>query len=445
MALRVVIAGAGLAGLTAARALEAHGAAVTVIEARDRVGGRVHTIREGFAYGQHAEAGADLIEGEQTHVLDLAREVGLTPVRILRKGFGYYGPDKNGRRRVHREPTTFEAAAKALKPIVDDYCRAAKQWDSGVAAGIARLSVADWLKRSRADVALRSGLRGLRGFFLADPEDLSLIALVDQFASAGPPGNDRFFRIEGGNDLLPQALARAVRGRVVLNAVVQRVRQDARGVRITLEERGRRREIRADYFVSALPATTLRDVAFEPALPQPQARAIASLKYGDATRMLLQFERPFWRTALRPRAFGTDLPIGAVWEAAEEQDASTAILSLLAGGRASRQLQDIVASEGADGVLRRLRWLGRAAPLLETWTITWERDRWSRGGYAYFDPAFDPSLRQWLFRPAGRVVFAGEHTSTESQGYMNGAIESGLRAATDVRWISRAAGRRPPR
>ena len=80
----VIVAGAGLAGLSAARALEARGAAVTVVEARDRVGGRVWTLRKQFAARQHAEAGADLIEEEQEHVLALAKELGLKPVRILR-------------------------------------------------------------------------------------------------------------------------------------------------------------------------------------------------------------------------------------------------------------------------------------------------------------------------------------------------------------------------
>src|SRR5689334_1080273 len=95
----VVVAGAGLAGLSAARELEHRGASVTVIEARTRVGGRVWTLREPFAARQHAEAGADLIEGEQEHVRALARELGLHPVRILRRGFGFYGPDGRGRRR----------------------------------------------------------------------------------------------------------------------------------------------------------------------------------------------------------------------------------------------------------------------------------------------------------------------------------------------------------
>src|SRR5438874_13823860 len=103
----VLVAGAGLAGLAAARDLLTRGAAVTVVEARDRVGGRVWTLRDGFAERQHAEAGADLIEYEQEHVRQLAHELGLRPVRILRGSFGYYGPDARGVRRIHHGPGAF--------------------------------------------------------------------------------------------------------------------------------------------------------------------------------------------------------------------------------------------------------------------------------------------------------------------------------------------------
>src|SRR5437773_7464659 len=92
----VIVAGAGLAGLSAARALEARGAAVTVVEARGRVGGRVWTLRDCFADRHHAEAGADLIEDEQQHVLQLAKELGIETTRILKDGFAYYGPDVRG-------------------------------------------------------------------------------------------------------------------------------------------------------------------------------------------------------------------------------------------------------------------------------------------------------------------------------------------------------------
>jgi monoamine oxidase len=136
-------------------------------------------------------------------------------------------------------------------------------------------------------------------------------------------------------------------------------------------------------------------------------------------------------------AFGTDLPTGAVWDATEPQPGPRGILSFLAGGRASKQLQDILRQEGERGVVDRLGWLGRPSSLMASQTIVWEDDPWARGGYAYFDPAFDPRWRAWLARPAGRIVFAGEHTSIKWQGYMNGAIETGLRAAAEVAALGR--------
>ena len=430
--MRILVAGAGLAGLTAARELDAYGADVTVVEARDRVGGRVHTIRDGFAAGQHAEAGADLIESEQTHTLDLARELGLKPVRILRHGWGFYGVDKAGRLRIRSAPGRFAEAASRLEPEIRDYQLAGRDWDSPVVARIARQSVSDWLARAGADVGFAATVTGLRGFFLADPDVLSLIALVDEFASGDTPGDARMFRIPEGNDRLATTVAGKLRNAVALRSVVKHVAQTAAGVRVTVEG-ARQHVLEADYAVIALPASTLRDVTFDPPLPPQQARAVAQLLYGAATRVLLQFETRFWRRPGRHSAFGTDRPIGAVWDGNEQQARRPGILSLLAGGRASAGVRTILASGGPAGLVDRLRWLGSPSELLTHRVVAWEDDPWSKGGYAFFDPAFPPSLRDWLGRVSGRLAFAGEHTSVDSQGYMNGAIESGKRAAAEVR------------
>jgi monoamine oxidase len=117
------------------------------------------------------------------------------------------------------------------------------------------------------------------------------------------------------------------------------------------------------------------------------------------------------------------------------------ILSFLAGGRASGEVQAILQAEGVEGIVRRAAWLaanGQPAPLVAHRVVVWDNDPWAQGGYAVFNPSFDPILRGWLARPAGRVVFAGEHTSQRWQGYMNGAIESGRRAAAEVRALRQA-------
>jgi monoamine oxidase len=429
----VIVAGAGLAGLSAARALESRGAAVTVIEARDRVGGRVWTLRSQFAGRQYAEAGADLIEEEQEHVLALAKELGLKPVRILRDNFGFYGPDGRGRRRVQAGPGAMAKIGKLLEEEVRDFKLAEERWDSPVATRLGRQSVAQGLERVNAPNALRAGVRGFRGFFLADPEDLSMLPLVEQFASSGPPGQRRIFRIDGGNDRLATTMAKRLRGAVLLQTMVRRIRRHDERVTVTLEALGQpHTELTADFVVCALPASTARGVFFDPPLPEPQRQAIEHLRYGCATRLLLQFDRRFWRKPGRPIAFGTDLPTGAVWDGNEQQPGPYGILSFLAGGKASRELQDLLHAEGERGVIHQLDWLGRPTRLIASQVVAWDHDPLTRGGYIYFDPGFNPRWRAWLARPAGRIVFAGEHTSIKSQGYMNGAIESGLRAAAEI-------------
>jgi monoamine oxidase len=433
----VIVAGAGLAGLSAARALEARGARVTVVEARDRIGGRVWTLRDDFGAGQHAEAGGDLIEEEQEHVLSLARELGLKPVRILREGFGFYGPDARGSHRLHRGPGSLAAVGRLLTEEVEDFKLAEERWDSAVAARLGRMSVWDWLEQRRTSAVFKSGMRGYRGFFLADPEELSLLPLVEQLAESGPPGKSRFFRIPGGNDRLATGVARRLRGSILRETIVRRVGRRRDGVSVTIDDRtGRRSELAAEYLVCALPASTAREVLFEPPLPEPQHDAMAHLRYGCATRLLLQFDRRFWRKPGRPLAVGSDLPIGTIWDGNEQQRGRGGILSFLSGGRASGAIQDILAREGEAGVIRQIGFLGKPSTVLASRTIVWEDDPWARGGYAYFDPGFDPLWRAWLARPAGRIVFAGEHTSIKSQGYMNGAIETGLRAAAEIAAIS---------
>ncbi len=431
----VLVAGAGLAGLAAARDLLTAGADVTVVEARDRVGGRVLTIRDGFADSQHAEAGGDMIGGAQQEIGELAGELGLKLTRILRDGFGYARRDGSGRTRLVPSGGAhgWDKLAARLEDLTRQYRLAEQRWDSPIATGLARRSVAQWLDEVQADRDLRATATGLRGFFLADPDELSLIAFVDQFASTDEPAGAAMYRIEGGNDRLPAALAAGLDARLQLNTELVAVSVRGREVRASLKHSRTVSQTTSDYVVLALPASVLRRVPITPALPAQQHEAIARLKYGRATRTLLQFSHRFWRAAGRPRAFGSDLPFGAVWEGNEEQRGRAGIITLLAGGSASDATQAIVARDGTRGLATALDWLGSAdARLLHTRQIVWESDPWARGGYAYFDPAFDPSLRQWLARPFGRLFFAGEHTSFRWQGYMNGAVESGRRAAAEI-------------
>ena len=312
---------------------------------------------------------------------------------------------------------------------------AEQRWDSPIAAEIARRSVAQWLDEEGKDEELRATTTALRGFFLADPEELSLLALVDQLSNSDKPGPPDMYRIAGGNERLPAALADRLGERVHLGSELVAVSVRGQHVHATIKHQRAMATMTADYLVFAMPASLLRRVPIVPALPTPQHQAIASLAYGRATKTLLQFDRRFWRAPGRPRAFGSPLPFGAVWEGNEDQAAAPGILSLLAGGGASGATQTAIASDGIARFAESFSWLGGGPParLLTSRSVVWESDPFARGGYAFFSPSFDPALREWLARPAGRLFFAGEHTSLRWQGYMNGAVESGRRAALEIR------------
>lgn len=302
---------------------------------------------------------------------------------------------------------------------------------------LADRSVANWLDDIRADRALRARLNGLRGFFLADPEELSLLALVDHLATESS-ALDRFYRIKGGNDRIATALARKLREPVQLGTRLLAVRQRRGKVLVTVRGSEGQGQIVADSLVIALPVTMVRPLIFNPPLPSQQRKAIRELRYGPATKTLLQFNRRFWRRGGRPLAYGTDLPIGAIWDGNEEQLGRAGILTLLAGGSAGRDTKTLITQQGTAGLVAALKWLGTGTPaLLASRVVHWEDDPFVRGGYAVFQTGYDPEQRAWLARPHGRVLFAGEHTSLRWQGYMNGAVESGWRAAAEMQALLR--------
>ena len=430
----VLVVGAGLAGLSAAVRLMKDGARVTVVEARDRVGGRVLTVRDGFAENQHAEAGGDFIDRGQEDIRRLADQYSLNVRTILRQGFSFVR--HKGAGHIHGRPMKGERAWKPIvdraKPLIEAYRRAEQHWESAVVRSMAHRSISQWLDEIDADGAMRAMVRGLRGFFLADPEDLSLLVLIEQLASEAP-GAEPEGRIEGGNDRLPKAMAAELGEVVHLNTTVRAVHDDQSTVRVTVEHGDDRTQMKADYVILAVPAAMVRAIAITPDLPLEQATVFERLRYGRVTKSLLQFDRRFWKRKGRSPAYGTDAPTGAIWDANEEQRGPAGILTLMAGGQASEDTQKLLAQEGVQGLVRALDWLKPGdAELLSHVHVTWEHDMWAQGGYAYFDPTFDPAWRPWLARPHGRLLFAGEHTSIKWQGYMNGAVESGLRAAAEV-------------
>jgi monoamine oxidase len=428
----VIIVGAGLAGLSAARSLERRGCTVTIFEARERLGGRVWTLRDGFA-GMHGEAGGELIDADQSEIRELARELGLAERRILRSGFTHYRLGNNGRRAMRSAESGWRATEQVIAPLVRAYKMNEEEWNGPIAASLSARSVAQWLDETDATPEVRAIAVTMRNFYLADPEDLSLLVYVEQFAEGANPARNALYRLSGGNDRLPERMARALRAPIRLRHCVRRIAQTRSGIRVTVENRGKRSEVSAACAIVTAPAPLAAEIEFVPELPEAQRDALARLRYGPATKTLLQFDRHSWRRPDKPRACASDLDIGAVWDASEDQSGKKGMLTLLAGGGASEATQMLLRSGGPSELIRRLGFFGIGrARLIASQSVHWQDDPWARGAYAVFDRSFPAPNRRLLALPAGRIFFAGEHTSAKWQGYMNGAVASGQRAAEEI-------------
>jgi monoamine oxidase len=372
---RAIVVGAGFAGLAAADALARAGAEVTVLEARDRVGGRVHSRT--LENGATVELGAEFVLPAHDVLRETANRLGLP---LYEKGT-LYGD---------REPRP---------PVPRDE----------LLAGIARLSEASG--RTIAEALDRLGLtQGVRDAIAARIEISTAYTLEDQPASVLADGGAAFgdfpsHGITGGNQRLAKALGRSLDVR--LESPVERIAWSDSGVRV--------HELEADACVLAVPATI--EIAFDPPLPEWKERALAGLRYGHAAKLFLPLAEPaepsatlsvpdrFWVYTQRAPD-GSPLPVVAAF----------------AGTRAA------VDRLTADAV-RRLR--PDLATAGEPVLSTWHDDPWARAAYSVrsLDSPLDDAA---LAKPVGPIAFAGEHTAGEWHALMEGALRSGLRAAEDV-------------
>ena len=189
--LRVIVAGAGLSGLVAARALTRRGASVRILEARDRIGGRVWTYRAAPLAPFHIEMGGEFIDREHKAIRSLVRQFDLRLARVLRRGFGL-AIEQRGRTRVLAKQTPlWKKLASLLEPASDAFDKADRRWESTAAATLARQSFQQILEEAHADARVHALAAALRNLMLAEPEQLSALVAVEQVLAGGNPSDRR--------------------------------------------------------------------------------------------------------------------------------------------------------------------------------------------------------------------------------------------------------------
>jgi len=451
---QVLVVGAGIAGLTAAYRLHQQGVPVRVLEAQERVGGRMFSLRDHFADGQVAELGGELIDSGHTHIRALAEELGI-PLDDL-----HAGEEANeelwffdGRRRSDAEVVA--AFVPVAARIDADLATLRQPWatyrEPNGAEALDRTTLAAWLAEAPCDPWFRRLLdvayTGEYGLETGDQSALNLHFMIDTepdpFRIFGD--SDERFHVQGGNDRIPHELARRLEGSIETGARLEAVRQRADGgFECSLRRGGSggsggtaSSTLAAPHLVLALPFTLLRDVALEVELPAVQRRAIAELGYGTNAKLMAGFSSRPWRSDYRSNgSVVADLPFQSTWETSRKQAGDAGILTNFTGGDHGVELGCGTAAEQAAALVADLDrvypGIAAARAGMTEARFHWPSFPFTRGSYASYRPGQWTALCGAEGERAGRLHFAGEHTSLEAQGFMEGGCESGERVAHEI-------------
>jgi len=412
---RVAVLGAGFAGLSAALRLAESGADVTVLEARDRVGGRVWSTQ--LPNGEVAELGAEWIENEEEEVQRLARSVGLD---LAPAGVDYRRREARGRLAagLDEQEATLAAGRREIEALPKE----------AVEAGTLGPFIRSLPVSQAARATLLARLQGTCA------RDLDQIALRVAARGTFSGGSGRYLRVADGNQQIAARIAARLPG-VRLGHVARDVREDAGMVIVEGESPDGPFRVEADAVVVALPAPLIAGLRFAPDLPADISSALRELPMGVAAKLAVGTAE-----APAPRAVQeVDVPFWC-WAALGAGGSPRRAMTAFAG---SPGAQERLGTESGDPSV----WLDMIAGLApdvrldgDPVMVAWGTDPFARGCYSAFDNASWDRM-EMLSRPCGRLVFAGEHTAGLAAGTMNGAVASGERAATDVADLLTAARR----
>lgn len=433
--MRVVVVGAGLAGLSAAEVLERNGVDAVLVEAGDRFGGRARTVRDRFTAGQWAESGAEWVDTTHERMYELLRRFGVEvePTAMkwttIRRWIHWHGRQYRGGDVARLDPDLF-ARVDAYEDIVDGHGAAiddpADPTRHPDAGRLDALSLGDVMRECGLDgAAALLARRNSEGEFAASPDRVSLLFVAQQRAeenrAARRLGVDvRANRVVGGVSTIAERWGSDLASRVDVRLSTPLVAVEQDVDRVVAETADGTRLV-ADHVVLATSLVPLRSLDWRPSPPADLATAISELGYGTITKTAVQFAGRQWS-----EGYGTtDTVAQRLYECTVDQAGEAGILMSYCGGEGGEQLGHLTEDERRRAVeddMRRVHSID--SPSLGSFSRSWSTDPWFGGAYAVYEPGQVTKFWKVLREPWGRVHLAGEHVAT-CTGYMEGAVESG--------------------
>jgi monoamine oxidase len=450
----VIVVGAGFAGLTAARDIVRAGKSVIVVEARDRVGGRVWNHDLGG--GEQSERGGTFVGPTQNRILALAEQVGVgkfdtfvdgNNVAIIQGQRSEYS-DTGPTGTAPNDPTILPELAAVVTQLneMSKEVPVDAPWDAARAKEWDGQTLETWInENSRTDRFRSLAALSTRPIFGTEMRDLSLLFVLFYIAASGDERNvgtfDRNFntrngaqqwRFEGGSQLVALKVAEELGSRrIAFDTPVRRIEQDGAGVRVI----GDKLTFAGSRAIVAVPPALAGRIQYEPAMPMLRDQLMQRVAQGALTKVAAKYDTPFWRAkGLNGTALSTDHLVSATFDDSPS-DGSPGVIFGFVGGDNCRLYAQLSEAERRERILDEFAtFFGEEArAATEFFDTQWPDEVWSRGGpVGIHGPGslleYGPALRQ----PVGRIHWAGTETSTYWNGYMDGAVRSGERAAKEV-------------
>lgn len=451
----VVVVGAGLAGLSAARNLVANGKSVVVLEARDRVGGRV--LNHAIDATHIAEAGGEFVGPTQDHIIGLAKDVGVGTFDAYDTGKNIY---VNGLVRLSYADQPPFGTAPADPLLAPDLLLLVQQIDSDAATIDVSapwthknavkwdsITLETWVRQhaTNADYTLPVLASATQALWGCEPRDVSYFYAVTYVAGAGNETNVGTFerlldvkggaqqsRIVGGSQLVALNVAKALGSRVQLNQAVRSIKQSSTGVEVRTDTL----VVSARQVVVALPPPIAARLLYSPSLPADRDRIMQRCYMGALMKVEAVYATPFWRASgLTGQFLTVGGPVGYGFDNSPP-DASKGVLAGFVGGDYNHRYGAMTPADRKAAVLAqfvRIFQDPRFGAPIDYFDINWVTEDWSRGGpTGLFQPGALSQYGAALRAPVGRIKWAGTETSEYWPGYMDGAVRSGQRAAREV-------------